>query len=263
MLRSRRPVARGIAPEVARVRAAEDYERAYGDEPLVSVRIATYDRAEVLVERAIASLLRQTYPRWEANVVGDACTDDTAARIAAIGDPRIRFENLPVRGPYPEAARARWMVAGTGPMNRGLELSRGAWIAALDDDDEWEPDHLEVLLGEARRTRAEVVYGRHYVRNASDGRRLAVVVGSWPPRRTQFSFQDAICHAGLRAFRFDPRAFAHGEPGDWNLTRRLVEAGVKFAFLDRVVTTIHYTPRNVQTRFWLMRTARRHGYATG
>jgi len=54
-----------------------------------------------------------------------------------------------------------------------------------------------------------------------------------------------------------------GEPADWNLARRLVEAGVRFPFLNRVVTTVHYVPRNLQTRFWLARTAWRHGYVPG
>jgi glycosyltransferase involved in cell wall biosynthesis len=245
------------------MRASPGYEAAYAAEPRVSVRIATFNRADVLVERAIASLRRQTYERWEAIVVGDACTDGTAEQIAAVGDTRIRFENLPARGPYPSRPRARWLVAGTAPMNRGLELATGSWIAALDDDDEWEPDHLEVLLGEARATRGEVVYGRHRVRDASNGRLLGVEVGSWPPRRNGFAFQDAICHCGLRSFRYDPRAHALGEPGDWNLARRLIEAGVRFAHVDRVVTTAHYTPRHLRTRLWLKRSVWRHGYVPG
>jgi glycosyltransferase involved in cell wall biosynthesis len=245
------------------MRAARGYAEAWGPEPLVTVRIATYNRADVLVERALASLLDQTYECWEALVIGDACTDSTEARVAALGDPRIRFENLPIRGPYPRRSRARWMVAGAMPMNRALERASGAWVAALDDDDEWERDHLEALVAEARRTSAEVVYGRHRIRDARDGRLLRVEVGAWPPRRGSFTFQDSICHAGLRGFRFDPRAFVHGEPADWNLARRLVEAGVRFAHLNRVVSTVHYSPRNLQTRFWLARTVRRHGYVPG
>jgi len=34
-------------------------------------------------------------------IVADHCTDDTAERRGAIGDPRIRFINLPERGVYP------------------------------------------------------------------------------------------------------------------------------------------------------------------
>ena len=95
------------------IRAAPDYDAAYSEPtPLVSVRIATYNQSQLLCERALASLRRQTYPHWEALVVGDACDDDTEERVAAIGDGRIRFWNLPFRGPYPEDSEARWFVAG-------------------------------------------------------------------------------------------------------------------------------------------------------
>jgi hypothetical protein len=41
------------------------------------------------------------------------------------------------------------MVAGSTPMNHGVEISRGEWIAPLDDDDEFTPDHVEVMLNAA------------------------------------------------------------------------------------------------------------------
>jgi len=85
---------------LARIRASEGWRCAYAEpEPLVTVRIATKDRAELLVERALASVRRQTYSRWEAVVVGSACSDDTEERIAALGDSRIRFHNRAVDGP--------------------------------------------------------------------------------------------------------------------------------------------------------------------
>ncbi len=143
------------------LRASEAWARAYAEpEPLVTVRIATWNRAELLVERALASLRAQGYERWQAIVVGDACTDDTAERLAALGDPRVRFINLPLQGPYPDDPHERWLVAGIPPMNLGARLAEGTWIAPLDDDDEWEPDHLEVLLAAARREEAELAYGR-------------------------------------------------------------------------------------------------------
>ncbi len=91
--------------------------------PKVSCCVATYNRSQLLVERCIASIQRQTYSNWELIVVGDHCTDDTADVIAKLGDARIRFENLPVRGPYPEDPRKRWMVAGTFAMNKALSLA--------------------------------------------------------------------------------------------------------------------------------------------
>jgi glycosyltransferase involved in cell wall biosynthesis len=248
---------------VAEMRRAPDYDDAWAPDPLITVRIATYNRAGLLTDRALASVLRQTHPKWEAIVVGDACTDDTAERVAQIGDPRIRFENLPVRGPYPEGERARWLVAGSAPMNRAIELARGAWIATLDDDDEWLPDHLEALLAEARRTRAEVVYGKNSLRDTRNGRLINVQIGAWPPEKGSFTFQDAIYHSGLRRFRYDLNARFAGEPGDWNLARRMWSAGARFAFLDRLVTTVHFSPKQPDIRRWREEILRTRGYVDG
>ena len=188
------------ARELAAIRSAPDYEAAWDEsEPLVSVRIATYDNPELLCERALVSLRAQTYERWEAIVVGDAVTDDTEARVRAIGDPRIRFVNLPHRGPYPEDEYRQWLVAGIPAMNRGTREANGRWIAPLDHDDEWDADHMEVLLAEARRSRAELAYGQLRVRDAATGRPLPSIVGSWPPEYSKFGLQGAIYHAG--AFR--------------------------------------------------------------
>jgi hypothetical protein len=237
---------------LAAVRAEPGYELAWTDpEPLVSVRIATYNNAKLLCERTLNSLLAQSYERWEAVVVGDAVTDDTEQRIAAIGDARIRFINLPFRGPYPEDERRRWLVAGTRPANTAVREAKGAWIAPLDHDDEFAPDHIEVLLNHARTTRAELAYGRLSVRDAETGGLLPRVVGAWPPAHGQFGFQGAIYHGGLRCFQHDEAAYLAGEPGDWNLARRMWQAGVRFAFLDRVVTTYYWAPNDEHGRAWL------------
>ena len=53
------------------LRGSETYAAAFEDpQPLISVPIATYNAAELLVERAIPSVLAQTYDRWEI-VFGD------------------------------------------------------------------------------------------------------------------------------------------------------------------------------------------------
>jgi hypothetical protein len=225
------------------VRQSPGYEASYGPEPLVSATVPTYNRAEILCDRALASLRRQTYENWEAIVVGDACTDDTEERVRAIGDPRIRFENLPFRGPYPTDPEELWKIAGVFPSNRAAELATGAWLARLDDDDEWDDDHLEVLLAQAQRTHAEVAYGQWRQRDSSNGRLIDRTFGVWPVTEEQFAFQCSIVHIGLRALPFDPNGHLSGEPGDWNRARRLWDAGVRFSFVERPVSTIWFTPR--------------------
>ena len=112
-------------------------------EPLVSVVIPTYNRAEPTV-RAVRSALAQDWPALEVIVVDDASTDDTAFRIEAIGDPRLRLIRQPRNG---GVARAR---------NRGIDAAQGEIIGFVDSDDEWLPQKLALqvpaLLSAPRRT---------------------------------------------------------------------------------------------------------------
>jgi hypothetical protein len=236
--------ASGLTAGVDRMRDAAGYDAPYAGEPLVTVVVPTYNRADTLCGRALASLRRQTYPNWEAVVVGDACTDDSGERIHALGDSRIHWENLAFRGPYPDDESDMRLVAGTAAVERCLARANGLWLAHLDDDDEWDDDHLEVLLAEAMRSRAEVVYGRWRQRDARTARLVDREFGEWPLRFEQFAFQAAIYHHGLRAFPPDINARLAGEAGDWNRVRRFWEAGVRFAFVDRAVTTIWFMPRD-------------------
>jgi glycosyltransferase involved in cell wall biosynthesis len=224
--------------KLARARGSERWRLAYSEsEPLVTVRIATHNRAELLVERALASVRRQTYSNWEAVVVGDHCTDATEERVTALGDPRIRFRNLPVREPYPEDRVQRWMIAGVPAMNAGLRMARGSWIAPLDDDDEWDDDHIETLLAAVREQGAEFAYGR--ARCCLGGAPIDRSFGAWPPRQGGIGLLACLYNGALTCFEHDMACRFMDEVNDWNLVRRMWEAGVKFTFVDRMVATYH------------------------
>lgn len=214
------------------------------NEPLVTVRIATYNRGRLVVERSIASALRQTYDHIEVLVVGDHCDEATAAAVRSVTDPRVRFVNLPARGMYPADRRARWMVAGATPMNAGNLLAEGSWIAPCDDDDELTPDHIEALLGAARTRRLEMVYSkaRHEV-TAGDWRE----VGSEPLQFGRITHGSVLYSAGLRFMRYSTSCWKLGEPADWNLWKRMRATGVRIGFLDRV-TYLHYLETPQRTR---------------
>ncbi|MBV8195014.1 MAG: glycosyltransferase [Candidatus Dormibacteraeota bacterium] len=230
-----------LRAELAAARLSEAYERALTDaEPLVSIRIPTYVRARLLVERALPSIVRQTYQHFEVIVVGDGCSNDTAQRIEAFGDPRVRFVNLPYRHPYPEDANDRWQIAGAAAVNAATTLAKGSWLALLGDDDEMDPHHLEWLLDAARSSRSEMAYGDILERNPNpaDDR----VLGGFPPRHGFFNFQAAMVMSALRAFEFSTTSWVLDEPSDWNLCRRMLEAGVRMKYVNRVVE-IHYPSR--------------------
>jgi hypothetical protein len=224
------------------VRASEEYAAVWErDRPLITIRIPTYNRAETLVERALPSVLAQTYPHFEVVVVGDHCTDDTAERLAALDDDRIRFHNLPYRADYPHDDRQRWMVAGTPGTNIANDLARGDWIAPLDDDDTWTPDHLELLLELALGGRYEVAYGRLHWHNVLHGTEHDIY--RYPPALGHFSFQGALVLRQLGPlFEYDERSFVVDEPGDWNLCRRMLLAGVRFGSTEHSVGHIFHVP---------------------
>ena len=223
-----------------RLRADPAYEAAYTEaEPLVSVVIPTYDQAELLRDRALPSVLEQTYDRLEVIVVGDAASPDTRRAVEAVGDPRVRFHDLPVRGPYPEDPAKRWLVAGVPPYNAGVRMARGRWIAPLDDDDAFHPDHVERLLRHARSERAELSYGRYREHHPGGGVRSSEPV--FPPAAGEFGLQCCVYHAGLAPiFELELADAVWGEPYDWGLVRRMLRAGVRVAMLDEEV--VHYYP---------------------
>jgi len=209
------------------------------NEPLVSIIIPTYNRAKLLLERAIPSVLNQTYKNLEVIVVGDHCTDNTEKEIKKIGDPRVRFINLPERGKYPKEPIQRWFVAGVVPVNVGLQESRGEWIAHLDDDDEFSPDHVDVLLKFALEHDYEMVYGVVEM-EMSDG--SWVKVGSPDLREGAISRISALYRGYLKCFRCDINSWKMREPADFNLWRRMKRAGVRIGFINKVVGK-HYRER--------------------
>ena len=101
--------------------------------PRVSVIIPTYNRCNVL-ERAIRSVLDQTFQDFELLIIDDHSSDDPHKVIEAIDDARIKYiRHESNKGP--SAAR-----------NTGIRNSSCAYIAFLDDDDEWLPEKLGLQL---------------------------------------------------------------------------------------------------------------------
>jgi glycosyltransferase involved in cell wall biosynthesis len=228
------------------VRAGRDVCWIEGDdpEPLVTVVIPTYQRPDT-IERAVESTRGQTYERLEILVVGDHTDDRTAQILAAIRDARLRFVNLPHQGIYPGEARLRGLVSGSTPMNVGLDLAAGAWVANCDDDDELLPNHVEVLLGDAKRRRLEMVYSRFEVvdyppPNAAPGTEPRVSIGGSEPMRFAVVARGAVLYSlGLRFMKYETECWRIRDPHDWNLWKRMLLAGVRIGFNEAVTYRYH------------------------
>lgn len=100
---------------------------------MISIIIPVYNKSNY-IENTLQSVIKQTYKDWEAIVIDDGSTDNSAEKIRTLTDPRIHFYQQDNHG-----------VSYT--RNRGIHLAKGEFIALLDADDEWFPDYLETMIG--------------------------------------------------------------------------------------------------------------------
>jgi glycosyltransferase involved in cell wall biosynthesis len=105
--------------------------------PRVSIIIPAYN-SEESVERAIDSVLEQTYDgEMEILVIDDDSDDNTRAVVSSIAARNrqvVLMKNQRAKGP-------------SGARNTGLLAARGEFIAFLDSDDLWLGNHLEEGMG--------------------------------------------------------------------------------------------------------------------
>lgn len=102
----------------------------------ISAVIPTHNRSRLLV-RAIESVYAQTFAAAEIVVVDDGSTDDTREQVEKLASVRYVWQEN---------------AGGGAARNRGVEVSRSPWVAFLDSDDVWTPEHLERMAGAIRGT---------------------------------------------------------------------------------------------------------------
>ncbi|MDR0803723.1 MAG: glycosyltransferase [Rickettsiales bacterium] len=112
---------------------------------LTSVIIPAFNVQDTIFD-TIQSVISQTLFNTEIIIVDDGSTDKTVSEIARHTDPRIRLIKLP----HKNANVAR---------NAGIQAARGRYIAFLDADDSWVPEHLEESLRVLMRDKSDGVYG--------------------------------------------------------------------------------------------------------
>src|SRR5437764_4606076 len=126
--------------------------------PLVSVSMVTFNH-EAFVEEAARSVLDQSFADLELVVVNDGSTDGTAARLAAVSDPRLVVINQPNAGP----------AAAT---NRAIAACRGKYVALFSGDDVCHPERIRRQVEEyERRGRCVLFSGCDFIDD--DSRPLA------------------------------------------------------------------------------------------
>jgi len=97
----------------------------------ISVVIPLYNKRE-FIERAITSIMGQSFQPREIVVVDDGSTDGSAELVSAMNIPSVRLVSQKNGG----VSVAR---------NRGVKEATSAWVAFLDGDDEWMPEFLATV----------------------------------------------------------------------------------------------------------------------
>ena len=97
----------------------------------ITVIVATYNRP-LMLEQALISVINQTYTSWTCLVIGDCCDGRTGDVIKKLDHPSIKYYNNPNR-----------FGEQSGGNSIGLALADTEFVAYLNHDDIWTPDHLE------------------------------------------------------------------------------------------------------------------------
>jgi len=103
--------------------------------PLVTVFMPTHNRRKLL-ERAVNSVFAQTFQNFELIIVDDASTDTTYEYLQALAEKESRVTFL--RNDVSQGA----CVA----RNKAIKIAKGKFITGLDDDDEFLPHRLQLLV---------------------------------------------------------------------------------------------------------------------
>lgn len=125
------------------------------DRASISVVIPAY-RHERWIGEALDSVEAQSLQPGEIVVVDDGSTDATAEIV----EERAGRQPEPGAHSALEIRLVRQSNRGAHrALDRAIRLARGDWIAVLNSDDAYEPEHLENAWGVARETGAALVFG--------------------------------------------------------------------------------------------------------
>lgn len=200
--------------------------------PKVSVVIPAYRSAQTIAA-TVDSVLAQTFREFEIIVVNDGSPDTVQLEqaLARYGH-RISYIRQENQGP-------------AGARNTGILAARGQYIAPLDSDDLWEPEHLAAQLGVLERDPSiDVVYAD--ARIIGDAPESGRTVMDLCPSSGEVTFESLVMrrctvHICVSLMRrqtlldtglFDP-AFRGTE--DIDMWLRIVKRGGRIAYQRRVL----------------------------
>jgi glycosyltransferase involved in cell wall biosynthesis len=117
--------------------------------PQVSICIPAY-KAEKYLEATLHSVRDQTFTDWEIIVTEDGSKDRTEEIVKTFQETvsqTVIYNRHDINRGLP------------GTRNTGIATARGEWVAFLDSDDLWKPEHLAHLVAASKTGDYDVIYG--------------------------------------------------------------------------------------------------------
>ncbi len=187
---------------------------------LVSIIIATYN-AEAFLERAIKSVLNQTYRNIECIVIDGCSTDNTLNILEKYKSEKFRVLSEPDKGIY-------------DALNKGCKLAKGDWIHVLGSDDELLSDGIERLIEESKGF--DVVYGNTIDRHSNGTLR------HWAAKDYHMiKYVMICCHQGMIMKRSAIESMGgfntvYSLRADFDLVQKLYLQGYRFKQIQKDIT---------------------------
>jgi teichuronic acid biosynthesis glycosyltransferase TuaG len=233
--------------------------------PLVSVIVPAYNAA-MLIGEALQSIQQQSYSHWQVIVVEDGTQDGTEQIVQAfaqvVGASKVHYLR--------HCANQGLSTA----RNTGIAAAKGEYIALLDHDDRWHPQHLAKLVDVLERTAADVGYAAAEFFEFSSHE----VLGFHGPQATEWeSFPHSLLNRNyIPVSSVVMRRQVPTQIGGFDVTLkrvedldywlRCIEAGLKFAYVPEI--TNGYRQGNPQAMTankgdileWHARVLRKHAH---
>ena len=207
-------------------------------DPLVTVVTPTWNRHDSLLNQCLLSVQGQDYPAVEHVVVSDG-PDEKLAEILRSPVPADQFQDMRQGRRHPlwyyelpeHDPDAQW---GHHARLRGIDLAKGEYIAYLDDDNSWHPDHVRLLVAALEDTGADFAYPLMAVHGRGE-----YVIGADPPAEGHID-TSMIVHRRDLLDVATWRWFPGIKTIDWDLVSRWVAGGASWVRVNAVTCDYYF-----------------------
>jgi len=200
--------------------------------------MSAYNSSET-IERAISSVLDQSFTGFELIVLNDGSTDDTESKILSFTDERVKYHPLEHGGL-------------TRALNIGISLAEAEIIVRHDSDDWSEPDRFKTQVEQfAKNEDLDLVATWHNVVTV-DGAYLGCKRSPTDDEslKRMLKWRNPFCHGSVAARKTAlERVGGYNEAmvfsQDYDLWLRLAEAEFKFACIPETLYNYSISPASI------------------